>query len=154
MTDDSDDKWRGGKTTEKASRKTEALSWKWEAPVRGKGFCFQDQQYQDGSGLPRSRWNHDFTESNHEKGNDKAADSEEWIKEHDTPLVAWKDRNWRRIKDVGRSAHLLAMYEREKLGMDLIQQVIKVQEDLVRGLKGGIGFEHAMQCKLWFTNLQ
>jgi len=65
--------------------------------------------------------------------------------EEDYNQLAKHQLNGRQIKNTVRTAQALAVNKGEPLAMSHIRQVLDVQENFERDLKGGTGFEDAMR---------
>jgi len=65
--------------------------------------------------------------------------------EEDYSQLARHDLNGRQIKNTVRTAQALAVNKGEPLSMSHIRQVLDVQTNFDRDLKGGTGYQDAMR---------
>lgn len=65
--------------------------------------------------------------------------------EEDYNVLARHDLNGRQIKNTVRTAQALAVNKGEPLSMSHIRQVLEVQINFERDLKGGTGYQDAMR---------
>lgn len=65
--------------------------------------------------------------------------------EEDFNILARHELNGRQIKNTVRTAQALAVNKREPLAMSHIKQVLDVQINFERDLKGGTGYQEAMR---------
>lgn len=65
--------------------------------------------------------------------------------EEDYNILARHDLNGRQIKNTVRTAQALAVNKGEPLSMSHIRQVLEVQINFERDLKGGTGYQDAMR---------
>lgn len=65
--------------------------------------------------------------------------------EEDYTALARHDLNGRQIKNTVRTAQALAVNKGEPLAMSHIRQVLEVQTNFERDLKGGTGYQDAMR---------
>jgi hypothetical protein len=65
--------------------------------------------------------------------------------EEDYNILARHELNGRQIKNTVRTAQALAVNKREPLAMSHIRQVLDVQINFERDLKGGVGYQDAMR---------
>jgi hypothetical protein len=67
------------------------------------------------------------------------------FKEEDYDSLARHELNGRQIKNTVRTAQALAVNKGEALSMSHIRQVLEVQMNFDRDLKGGTGYQEAMR---------
>lgn len=65
--------------------------------------------------------------------------------EEDFNVLARHELNGRQIKNTVRTAQALAVNKGEPLSMSHIRQVLEVQQNFDRDLKGGTGYQDAMR---------